>query len=254
MPNGRQQNSTKGRSHLPRCVACLYAVGWGIKRIVRHTGFAKTSVHRFARANGLTDSLISATRKATYNEQRRKPTLKEMKQAWAQEWSGVHYIGELKHWAKHPAITQGRSDAMVSYYANLERSRERGRVNARTRHARVKSTPEFKAKVFARNQLMRIKRQAIGYAKTLRAHQYLGCTYQHAAEYIEAQLPPGWGWHNHGTIWEIDHVIQLSDGSLLDQEHVRRVCHYTNLRPLEVTTNRTRPRGHWAGRQNDVAA
>ena len=45
--------SKRGKSSLPRCVGCLLAIGWGIKRIVRHTGWAKTSVHRWAKFNGL---------------------------------------------------------------------------------------------------------------------------------------------------------------------------------------------------------
>ena len=30
--------SKRGKSILPRCVGCLLAIGWGCKRIVRHTG------------------------------------------------------------------------------------------------------------------------------------------------------------------------------------------------------------------------
>ncbi len=120
---------------------------------------------------------------------------------------------------------------------------------ARARYWRIKDTPEYKAEQFARAQLRRIKRQAMGYAKTCRTHEYLGCTYQQAADHITTQLQTGWTWANYGKAWEIDHKIQLSDGPLTDSAHVRAVCHYTNLRPMAVVDNRTRQWGPYAGRQ-----
>jgi hypothetical protein len=120
---------------------------------------------------------------------------------------------------------------------------------AKARYWRVKDSPEYKAKRFARAQLRRIKRQAMGYAKTCRTHQYLGCTYQEAADHIAKQLPPHWTWQNYGKEWEIDHIKQLSDGDLTNPAHIKQVCHYTNLRPLAVRDNRTREWGQYAGRQ-----
>jgi hypothetical protein len=43
----------KGRTTMPLCVSCLFAIGWGIKRVCRHTGYAKTTVQRYAKARGL---------------------------------------------------------------------------------------------------------------------------------------------------------------------------------------------------------
>lgn len=148
--------------------------------------------------------------------------------------------------SKQEAIERRRA----RYHANLAASREYSARKARERHARLKHTPEWKAKHFARNQLARIARQAKGWAKNCRTIEYLGCTYEEAARWIESQLPEGWTWENYGKAWHIDHVVQLSDGSLLDPEHIARVCHYTNLRPLSAAENLSRPRGAYAFRQS----
>jgi hypothetical protein len=50
-------------STLPMCVACLSICGWGIKRICRHTGFAKTTVHRFVRLHELSDKALGDSRR-----------------------------------------------------------------------------------------------------------------------------------------------------------------------------------------------
>ncbi len=150
-----------------------------------------------------------------------------------------------------PKITQ-----MQRYYADHANSKARSAANARKRHERLKNTPEWKAKQFARNQLARIKRQVMQNQKSKRTHEYLGCTYKHAAQHITAQLKDGWTWDNYGIAWEIDHIVQLSDVDLLDAEQMARVCHYTNLRPLAVTDNRSRPRGllAWQRKQQGTAA
>lgn len=177
-------------------------------------------------------------------------------------WAGysraeILLFGQLERehgswWAKGPAPTREsvREYHRARYYANLASAREYSARKARERHARLKHTPEWKAKGFARNQLMRIARQAKGWAKNCRTIEYLGCTYEEAARWIESQLPEGWTWENYGKVWHIDHVVQLSDGSLLDPAHIARVCHYTNLRPLSAAENLSRPRGAYAFRQS----
>ena len=142
-------------------------------------------------------------------------------------------------------------DPMIAYYANHEAKKAYGASKARERHARMKDRPEFKAKVFARNQLKRIARQCRTKRKTQRTHIYLGCSYAQAADYIANQFTSnnGFTWENYGSIWEIDHKIQLSDIDLLNDTELMRVCNYTNLRPLAVRDNRSRPKGLLAWQQ-----
>lgn len=150
-------------------------------------------------------------------------------------------------WRKaHPSQ---KNHALAYYYAKHDANKVAGAKRAKERYYKLRNTPEYKAKQFARNQLARIVRQVRQDQLSRHTHEYLGCTYQEAANHITKQLPPQWTWENYGSVWEIDHRIQLSDGLLTDNEHLTRVCHYTNLRPMAITENRSRKRGNKHGQQ-----
>ncbi len=219
-------------------IARLYAASDGTKAIAKAIGANQASIREGLIKRGLYQ--FGQNRKsngvgvwAGYYDAEIAPLITQERhhQAW---------------WRKaHPSQ---KNHALEAYYANHEQNKAKCAQRSKARYYRIKHTPEYKAKQFARAQLRRIKRQAMGYAKTCRTHEYLGCTYQQAADYITAQLPPQWTWSNYGTAWEIDHRIQLSDGLLTDQEHIKRVCHHANLRPLAVRENRTRAWGSYAGK------
>lgn len=59
----------------------------------------------------------------------------------------------------------------------------------------------------------------------------LGCSAEDYKLYLAEQFNDKMTWENHGTYWEIDHIIPLNQGGSF---------HYTNTRPLEKTLNRTR--------------
>jgi len=61
--------------------------------------------------------------------------------------------------------------------------------------------------------------------------EILGCSPEEYKLYLEQQFDKNMNWDNHGTYWEIDHIILLSQGGSF---------HYTNTRPLEKNSNRTR--------------
>lgn len=220
-------------------IARLYAAGDGVKAIAKavsaspagiREGLIKRGLYQF----GQNRKQNGVGRWAGYYAAEIAP-MQEMEREHESWWRQAHPSDKNYH--------------MDRYYADHEVSKAYGAQKAKERYARIKHTPEYKAKQFARAQLRRIKRQAMGYAKTCRTHEYLGCTYQQAADHITAQLPPHWTWNNYGIAWEIDHRIQLSDGLLTDQDHIKRVCHHTNLRPLAVRDNRARGWGAYAGKQ-----
>lgn len=72
------------------------------------------------------------------------------------------------------------------------------------------------------------------------AMQLLGCTVAELQHHLESHFLPGMSWENWGTgagKWHIDHVFPLVAADMTQPEHVRAVCHYTNLRPLWETDN-----------------
>lgn len=64
----------------------------------------------------------------------------------------------------------------------------------------------------------------------------LGCSVQECRQYLESQFKEGMSWSNHGTIWEIDHIVPCSKFDLTKLEEQQKCFHYTNLQPLFKTT------------------
>ena len=60
----------------------------------------------------------------------------------------------------------------------------------------------------------------------------LGAPIAHVISYLEALFVPGMSWANHGTVWDIDHIMPLNSFNLENIDDFRKACNYTNLRPL----------------------
>lgn len=137
----------------------------------------------------------------------------------------------------------------ASYYLNHAANKQRSRVNDKRRYYMYRDEPWFKAKQLARNQVARIARSVRSFKKDRGTRDLLGCSYQQAAQWITDQLPSHWTWADYGKLWEIDHILQLSDGFLTDKAHVSKVCYYTNLRPMACSANKSRSRGAFSRMQ-----
>lgn len=68
----------------------------------------------------------------------------------------------------------------------------------------------------------------------------LGCKTYELRKYIEDQFEDWMTWDNYGLEWEIDHIVPLSKVDLTNSEEFKKVCHYTNLRPLSINANRSK--------------
>lgn len=74
--------------------------------------------------------------------------------------------------------------------------------------------------------------------KTERTRDILGCSIERVRKHLESQFTVKMSWNNHGKYWEIDHIIPLA--SAINQKTLRKLCHYSNLQPLEFSKNRAK--------------
>ena len=79
--------------------------------------------------------------------------------------------------------------------------------------------------------------KAGGLVKINHAWEYVGCTPEFLIAYLEPMFLPGMTWENYGKLWHVDHKIAVDTIKEGDMEQFRKVCHYTNLRPLWIPDN-----------------
>jgi hypothetical protein len=83
----------------------------------------------------------------------------------------------------------------------------------------------------------RIKSAINRNSKSNRSLKLLGCSASFYREYLEMQFTKEMNWENHGTYWEIDHVIPCASFDLSIPEQQAICFHYTNTQPLEKRMN-----------------
>jgi hypothetical protein len=70
------------------------------------------------------------------------------------------------------------------------------------------------------------------------AKDYLGCSLSALVEKFENQFEHGMTWDNFGARgWVIDHIYPVSLLDLRKMSHIRKACHYGNLRPCWEAEN-----------------
>lgn len=116
----------------------------------------------------------------------------------------------------------------------IKNNRERVNRNERKRCA---TDPAYKlAKKLRSRVRSAVKKQ--GTRKAGRLAALIGCDVQFLLGYLEARFKPGMKWSNHGTVWEIDHILPCASFDLTDESHQRSCFHYSNLQPLFKQANR----------------
>jgi hypothetical protein len=107
------------------------------------------------------------------------------------------------------------------------------------RKKRMREIHQYRIKNDILYKLRHILRSRISKAfirKTEKSRDILGCSIEEVRKHLENQFTEKMSWNNHGSSWEIDHIIPLA--SARDQKKLRKLCHYSNLQPLESSKNR----------------
>lgn len=97
---------------------------------------------------------------------------------------------------------------------------------------KYKNDPKHKLSLLLRTSIHKhIKRNKLESSNIL-----LGCTIGFYKNYLESLFKPEMNWSNHGTVWEIDHIIPLVKFDLTKLSEQKKCFNYKNTQPLFSTT------------------
>ncbi len=142
----------------------------------------------------------------------------------------------------HKAYRQENKEKIVEYHkayqqANKEKIAERNKAYRAQPHVkerrnqrhreRYKNDPQYKMLRILRGMLHRVLN---GEAKTESALESVGYTTEELWEHLENSFVDGMTVQNHGEVWHIGHIEPLSGFDPTNDEHVKRVNHFSNLK------------------------
>jgi hypothetical protein len=143
----------------------------------------------------------------------------------------------------HPGVRYAKCPPCKPYTPEQQAARYAKR-NA-LRNARRAANPFYRRRVDLWHRIVRVVRS--GREDTI-VQAAVGCRVATLRRHLERQFARGMTWANHGYRWHIDHIKQkngfwheVEAGRLSEEACLRRVHHYTNLRPKWIKDNLHRP-------------
>jgi hypothetical protein len=170
---------------------------------------------------------LSEYRKPSINKCGTKGVCKLCKQDqdkiyWKEKYQDINF--KQKHFNNQEKYKEKKTIYQKKYDAdNVNRKREYTRN-------KYKNDPSTKSIQLVRTRIWHVLKSQYK-NKEKSTLEMLGCSSKEYKLYLEQQFDDKMNWNNHGTYWEIDHIIPLNQGGSF---------HYTNTRPLEKNSNRTR--------------
>jgi hypothetical protein len=235
---GRQKKGQPIGGSLPAwhgCAKCHALIGMSGKMSGDLVDKDRATICQFRKENGLPTLSKSQAIKAVLVKNgttQRKAQHDASEQWWQDNWAGVLD----SYWDKCSAIVIAK---MNNPQVLIEMNRKEVRDRARQKYAAMKDKRDdvYWVKHKLKNGIKRIYRKIKG-KKELRTIELLGCTVAQAKTHIEKHFKKGMTWANHGTAWEIDHIIPLAAFDLTRKDQQLLANHFTNLRPEWKALNR----------------
>jgi 5-methylcytosine-specific restriction endonuclease McrA len=104
----------------------------------------------------------------------------------------------------------------------------------------LKNNPGYMAKFYARKRIKNMLKNKGVWASGGSVSKWIGCSGQDLKHHLESKFKDGMTWDNHGSMWEIDHIIPLASASLTNTSEVVRLSHWSNLQPLLKHENKAK--------------
>jgi hypothetical protein len=140
---------------------------------------------------------------------------------------------ELRKQRSSKSLTKGRQSKEEKYLKQKEwNNKNKPRVNSESKN-KYKTNQDYKLKKLLKSRFYKLIK---GKQKNGSFIKYLGCSIEELKSHLEQQFKPEMTWENHGTIWEIDHIIPISSFDMSKEENIFKCWNYNNLQPLFLTT------------------
>jgi hypothetical protein len=144
-----------------------------------------------------------------------------------------YYIDNKERIIKNQKIYQSNNKEKIKEYNKKYQVNNRNVKNKYQKHRKL-NNPLFKLMSNIRTVIYKvIKKQ--GYTKKSKTNEILGCSYEELKKHLENKFTDGMNWTNYGE-WHIDHIYPVSRA--IDEDHLIKLNHYTNLQPLWAIDNR----------------
>lgn len=143
-----------------------------------------------------------------------------------------------KYNKEHPDIRQKWQDENREHFDELRAQRyQRKKPEIRAKYNERYATDEcFKLQHQMKRQLLH------QIEKVQLADSYVGTKFELTACWLESNFTDEMLWSNHGTVWDVDHVIPISKWDLKDKMQAIACFSWMNLSPVLCHVNRNQKR------------
>lgn len=141
----------------------------------------------------------------------------------ALKWYYQHHDEALARIRRYYVVNKRRKNASRNRLLKVQRQRD----------------PGFRLRSYFRSRLATLVR-AKGPKRFSSSHDVLTYSSTELRQHLEALFAAGMSWENYGRVWEVDHIVPVTQFDLTRVDEARTCFALKNLRPLRVAENRRR--------------